>query len=364
MRLKKTSAAVVLCSTLLSAGGHAVKIYEVKSGKIAYSIKGSGEMLGQKMRSIGKKQLLFDHYGTQSLTEENKVEKQTIMGNTEITKSHTMTYMKEGVLYRVNFERKRIIRMENMAMAMMGGENMTQTGEKMMRQMGGKKTGTDHVLGYPCDVWELMGTKQCLYKGIPLRIESSIMGIKSSETATKAEFNLSLSKEAFTLPDFPVYDMQGNRIETKSLEAMDKASKTETEHAADEMETMRKAMKNAAEQAGIQAGKKPTKAQEQTMEEAMMAAMLPQIKQKIAKEEKVMQFGYSCLKQADTLKEANLCNQKANAMGGEPEAPFDEWSPKTKKETLDFLEKFLRETLPCMKKAQTFQALQSCSAAR
>jgi len=70
----------------------------------------------------------------------------------------------------------------------------------MLKKMGGKKIGSDKVAGYSCDVWELMGTKQCLYKGIPLKIESDVMGIKSVEIATKAEFSTVTNKD-FKLPD-------------------------------------------------------------------------------------------------------------------------------------------------------------------
>ncbi len=73
------------------------------------------------------------------------------------------------------------MRMQNpmiaMAGLMGGGESMKQTGKEMMIQMGGKKVGTDKVLGYPCDVWDLMGVKQCMYKGLPLKVESNIMGV-------------------------------------------------------------------------------------------------------------------------------------------------------------------------------------------
>lgn len=54
-----------------------------------------------------------------------------------------MTYMKNGMIYHVNFDQRRIVRMENMgadmAMLMGGGQNMKQFGKELMKKMGGKK---------------------------------------------------------------------------------------------------------------------------------------------------------------------------------------------------------------------------------
>ena len=128
-------------------------------------------------------------------------------------KSHKLDYLDGAMIYSVDLEQKRITRMKNPALMMMnafGGESSAmEMGEMMLKKMGGKKTGTDKVLGYTCDVWEAMGTKQCIYKGIPLKVESNVMGIKNSEVATKADFDISLSEDEFKLPDFPVYDMHG-----------------------------------------------------------------------------------------------------------------------------------------------------------
>ena len=89
----------------------------------------------------------------------------------------------------------------------------------------GKKTGTDKVLGYTCEVWELMGVKQCIYKGIPLRVESNIMGMKNMEIATKAEFEISLSKDNFKLPDFPLTNEMGSPIDKDRLQKIDPFAK-------------------------------------------------------------------------------------------------------------------------------------------
>ena len=226
MKVLKISMVMVLGGTLLFAGTDQYKKYGVESGKIDYKITGSGNIMGVTTKTVGKKRVLFDAYGARELNEENQVQKTVIGGNAKVDKSHKLTYMKGAMIYTVDLKAKRIMRMQNPGFAMMsamGGKDVKQTGEAMMKKMGGKKIGTDKVLGYTCDVWEIMGSvKQCMYQGIPLKVESNVMGLKNVEVATKAEFDISLSNDDFELPDFPVYDMQGNTLDKSKLESMDK----------------------------------------------------------------------------------------------------------------------------------------------
>ncbi len=358
----KFSMVAVLGSTLLMAGGSQMQRYEVKSGKIDYKVTGSTDMMGMKIKTVGKKRVMFANYGTQNMTEENEVTKQTIGANSKITKSHTMIYMKDSILYQVHFDKKRITRMTNpmAAMAMLsGGQGKKHSSEEMMKKIGAKKVGKDKVLGYSCDLWDLMGTKQCLYKGVPLKVESNIMGVKNTEIATKAEFDVSLSKDNFKLPDFPVYTMEGEKLDKSKLDSMDKNSEAEAGQAGEDMAALGASMAAAMQSAGIKKGEKPTKAQEKAMENAMFASMLPRMKQKMLSEEKKLQFAKKCLTKADTLKEANICSRKMDEMSGEQEEDFDDWSPKTKKEMLGFVDQGLAG-VECIKKAQTMDAVKRC----
>lgn len=363
--MKKTTIiwAVLLCSGMVMAGTEQMKLYEVKSGKIDYSIKGSGDIMGQKISTVGKKRVIFDDYGAQNLTEENKIEKQVIMGQKQINKTHTMTYLKNGVAYQVDFNAKRIVRMPQMGalmgMATGGQKDVGKAGMEMMKKMGGKKIGTDKVLGYSCDVWELMGTKQCIYKGIPLRVESNVMGIKHIEVATKAEFDISVS-DAFKLPDYPIYDMYGSRVDKNQLDVMDKQAEVENAKAQEAMGEMKKTFETAVKEVGIHAGTKPTKSEEKALENAMMQAMLPQMKQQILQQEGVLRSAYACFKDADTKSEAKRCGDKISVATGEAPEDVGEWTPKVKQEMLEYLDMFLNQTIPCIQKAQSMDAIQQC----
>ena len=363
MKVLKISMVMVLGGTLLFAGADQYKKYGVESGKIDYKITGSGNIMGVTTKTVGKKRVLFDAYGARELNEENQVQKTVIGGNAKVDKSHKLTYMKGAMIYTVDLKAKRIMRMQNPGFAMMsamGGKDVMQTGEAMMKKMGGKKIGTDKVLGYTCDVWEIMGSvKQCMYQGIPLKVESNVMGLKNVEVATKAEFDISLSNDDFELPDFPVYDMQGNTLDKSKLESMDKKSEAQGEQAGEDMAALGALMAGAMQSAGVKKGERPTEAQEKAMGDAMMASMLPRAKQQFMDQEKLMLFGKECLGKADTLKEANVCSRKMDEMSGMEDEDFTEWNEKIKKEMLGEIDEGLA-SIECVKKAQTMDAIKQC----
>jgi len=290
------------------------------------------------------------------------------MGKINTVKVDYIKLKKEASEYVVNFEHKRITRSQNMSAAIALGTNMQKNSEEMMQKMGGKKIGIDKVLGYTCDVWDLMGSKQCIYKGLPLRIETKIMGVTNVEVATKAEFNIEISKNDLKLPDFPVYELDPSnmqngyiQLDKSKLKEMDQKAIQKVDKSRRELAELKATMQDAAKSAGVKDGERPTKAQQKAMQESMMSAMLPKIKKKTLAEEKILHVGYKCIKDANTLKEANICNDKLNAMGGEEEEPFTEWNPKIKKEILGYLENFLNVIAPCIKKAQNMRELKGCN---
>ena len=359
---------ILLMSSSSIIASNNFKVYDIKSAKVEYSIKGSGKILGSPTSTEGTKKVIFDNYGVDMLTHETKVDTQTVMGKTNTVKVDYIKLKKEASEYVVNFEHKKITRSQNMSAAIALGNNMQKNSEKMMKKMGGKKIGTDKVLGYSCDIWDLMGSKQCIYKGLPLRIVTKIMGVTNVEVATKAEFDIEISKDDLKLPDFPVYELDPSNMENgyveidkSKLEEMDQKSIQGADKSRKELAELKATMKAAAKSAGVKEGERPTKAQQKAMQQAMMASMLPKIKEKALAEEKLLRVGYECMKDANTLEEANVCNDKVNAMGGEQEEAFKKWNPDMKKEILGFLENFLNVTAPCVKKAQSMRELKGCN---
>ena len=368
-KITKVSVAVLVSSSTLLAGASQMKLYDVKSGKVEYKSKGDGEILGQKILTVGKKRVIFDAYGATKLTEESKIDQHNFSGQKKVTKSHMMILTKGSILYEADLEQKRIYRMANPAFAMKGamgdGQNMKQTGEEMMKKMGGKKTGTDKVLGYSCDVWETKGTKQCIYKGIPLRVETDMMGVKNSEIATKAEFDISLSKDDFKLPEFPIYDAEGNKLDKSKIDAMDKNQSAKMSQEMEDFSKYMGAAAGALEKSGFDTNNpnaKITKEQEKAVKKAMIDAMggekaiLAKSKQEILRNAEKIPQAIKCIENANSLKAANACEREFNSE--DPEYST-EWNDAIKANALKDMRTF-ENAIPCIKKANTLKAIQTC----
>ena len=299
-------------------------------------------------------------------TEEVKIEKQSFMGKKKASKTHKLNYSKNGITYRVDFKHKKIMRIGSIGMDMAsliaGGKSIKQAGEDMMKKMGGKKIGTDKVLDYSCDVWSLMGVKQCIYKGITLRVVSNVMGLKIVEVATKAEFDIAPSKDDFKLPNFPIYDMQGNKLDKSQIDAIDEHDIIKNKKSSHEMAELSTIMAKATRDAGVQKGKHPTKAQAKAMEASMMNAMLPRMKKRMLSQGKALVFAKECLSDANTLKEAKKCEKRMDSMTGHTMSPEDKiknWDSKTKKSMLKLIDQGLK-SMDCVKKANNIQEMKQC----
>ena len=203
MKKSKVFAVLLLLTvsiTSLLADG---KRYHVKSGIIEYKIDGGGSFLGMGSKTTGTQKTIFKDWGNVELIEEKS--SSTTMGKTDTI--HTMTKIDHGKVFTVDFKRKIIIQQDPAILKQMQNKDMSKMGKDMMQSMGGKKIGDEKFLGYNCEIWELMGSKTWLYKGVPLKTESNIMGMKHNITATKAKFGVSLSNSDFKLPNFPVKTM-------------------------------------------------------------------------------------------------------------------------------------------------------------
>jgi len=347
----KTGLYVLVTCAVSVYGTDQMQRYDVKSGKIDYEIKGSGNIMGMaQIKIVGKKRIVFDDYGAKSLEERVEVKKETTMGQTQTTKTHTLVYMDGDTVYSVDFDRKQITKTTNpgkaMLAAMGNGKSAKEAGLAMMKKMGGKKIGTDTVLGYTCDVWELMGTKQCIYKGITLKIESDIMGLKQTEVATKADFDISTDDDTFKLPDFPVTDMTsgtaGTTIDAKQAE-----------------EAMKAAAALGAMMQGMSQGSNGQAPSPEQMGAALQNAMLPMMKQQMVAQEAPLKRLRSCLEHAHTLGAAQECSDTIAKEMGEPAERLSSWDANTKAQTLQEIDESLKR-MACVKNAQNGQDMDAC----
>jgi hypothetical protein len=133
-------------------------------------------------------------------------------GKTETENTHTLNKLDNGESYSVDFDKKQISVGRDMAMdmtkAFQPDADAGEVGESMLESMGGEKIGSEKYLGYNCDVWELSGGKQWIYKGVMLKVEMTMLGITTITQAKTADFNGSVPDKYFKLPDFPIQKLE------------------------------------------------------------------------------------------------------------------------------------------------------------
>lgn len=234
-----------------------LKRYDVKSGIVQYKTTISGNVMGSVIQGEGTQSLYFKDWGAKELREEQSIQttKVSIMGhNSEETSStHTMNKLDNGEVYTVNFDEKSITKMRDPLMDMFSitDTDAGDAGKRMMESMGGKKTGEETYQGYDCEIWELMGTKQWVYKGVTLKIVANLMGVSTITEATKVKFDTKVSNDKFKLPDFPIVEQE---------------SFIRNEEMKEEMKEMQKEMK-ALKKMSFQEWKKMVQVEDQEMKQ-------------------------------------------------------------------------------------------------
>ena len=185
-----------------------MKRYHVESGKVTYQILSPG--------GSGTKTLIFDRYGQRESVHE------TVQKNGKTVKDQ-LTLLNNGKAYTVDLLHNTGMDISGrtgmaMGMAAAGGDNdMAATGKKMLESMGGKMVGHQNFLGKDCEKWEMntMGkTSLFIWKGLTLKTETSVMGIKTSETATSVQTGISFADVDFQPP-------AGVKMEHPQMQGMD-----------------------------------------------------------------------------------------------------------------------------------------------
>jgi uncharacterized protein involved in tolerance to divalent cations len=193
MKVKILSMIVIfaLLSTVSQAQSNNFKRYPFKSAIVEYSIEGSAK---------GSKTIYIDDYGYYEATYENTSTK--IMG-TRSTENKATIIIGDKV-HSVDFEKNNVFTTTNPSLTMYSESNMDEKklidrAEKSLVNMGFSKTGTEVFLNRKCDIWEGM-SKMYLWKGLTLKSETSIMGMKTIEIAQSVKTNVKIPSSKFEVP--------------------------------------------------------------------------------------------------------------------------------------------------------------------
>lgn len=178
------------------------KRYDIKSAIITYEATSSSSMYGMQSNSTTQSTTYIKDWGAIELKDE--LTTQTMIGQSE--KIHSITKIDNGIVYTVDFDEKLIMKIDINKF-----QNSTSIIDKnILKDSNTKKIGVEKILGYTCEIWQFNDSKAWLYKGVPLKLESNMMGVKYSMIAKSAKFNVSIPSNKFALPDFPIQSLDEN----------------------------------------------------------------------------------------------------------------------------------------------------------
>ncbi len=246
--MKKYAIALSITLLLISCGkseseksvDNKYKRYPVKSGIVKYKTTINGKVMGSTISGNGESTLFFKNYGALELREEESTQTTeiNILGkkNVNTEKTHSITKMENGMVYTVDFDNKKINKIENIGAVMLKDVDVNKVGKEMLETMGGKKQDNEKYKGYDCEVWDLSGSKQYFYKGIPLKSEVKMMGITTITEVTEVKFDIKVSDDKFKLPDFEIVELE-TMMGVESIDEM-----MNSEEFSDDMEDVKENM--------------------------------------------------------------------------------------------------------------------------
>ena len=177
--------------------------YGVKTGVITYKTKLKGNVMGTNISGEGIEKLFFDDWGNKALTDEliSKTVQINSLKSKEKVQIHKLQKRDNNTLYKVNFKDKVIYKLDDTSFI---NHSSKDKQNNILKQFGGTYQGNEIVNGYDCEIWNISGSKQWLYKGVPLKMEVTIAGIKTIKEAISADFNVISTQTNFDLPNYPI----------------------------------------------------------------------------------------------------------------------------------------------------------------
>lgn len=187
---------VVFASANLAADGFSqdLRRYKIRSGIIEYKMSGM---------QTGTETIYFDRWGMR----EAKYTQTEIKVGTISVKQNQLTLLDGEWTYGVDLDKKTGTKMPTPLMkelagaAKREGKDATEIGEDMLTRMGGRKIGTETLLGKTCEVWEIknMNAKSWIWQGVTLKTEVNMMGKVTTTEAVRLQDNVNIPEEKLTL---------------------------------------------------------------------------------------------------------------------------------------------------------------------
>ncbi|HLG18038.1 MAG TPA: hypothetical protein VJH03_26590 [Blastocatellia bacterium] len=192
------------------------KRYQIESGIVEYTMSGA-----QK----GAETVYFDRWGMREAKYTRS--ELTVAGMTQ--RSNRLTLLDGEWIYAIDLDKRTGAKTQNPLFKQItdraGTKDLAELGEKMMRDMGGVKTGSEEVAGKMCDVWEVknLGSKSWVWNSVTLKVQTKMAGMEITSTATRFDADASIPADKFAIPS-DVTITEGADVK-KALEGLKRGNK-------------------------------------------------------------------------------------------------------------------------------------------
>ena len=201
---------VALCALVAALPARAQKteyLYGVRSAIVEYQTTTAGKGIN----STGTETLWFDGSGRRFARLDKKTNTTKGFGRAKTEESENLSLLLDGWIYNADLKTKTGMKMSLEQAKKMAdsfgkqkGAQGAQSGQAYAKEFvernGGRWLPPEEFLGRTCEVCELWGFKTWTYKGVMLKTEGTVMGVKSTTVATRFEENASMPAGRFDLP--------------------------------------------------------------------------------------------------------------------------------------------------------------------
>jgi len=198
MKTQIISLLLLLSSTVGFAQSNQ-NIYEIKSGHIEYQLTGN---------TVGTKSHWWDDYGAKQYTLEKSNTTIKMFGIKDVQEHHSLKIQKGTDIYSIDYITDKAVKSSiknqmEMASFMQGGYSDAEKEEirdETLHSLGGDIVGTETIQGRKCEIMELSASKIWFYKQVPLKSETSALGVTNNEIAGSFEENINIPASKFEPP--------------------------------------------------------------------------------------------------------------------------------------------------------------------
>jgi hypothetical protein len=203
MNLRLPLLCAALCALVAALPARAQNhefLYDLRSAVVEYQVTTSGRGLD----SSGTDTLWIADKGRRTA----RLQKH-LTGRSKGSETENLSLLLDGWVYNLDLKKRTGVRMSMEQMQKMAAQATGQPlGKDYIERNGGRMLPPEEFLGRMCEVFEFKGFKTWAYKGVPLKTEGAMMGMKTSMVATRFEENATIPAGRFDIPkDIKIEDM-------------------------------------------------------------------------------------------------------------------------------------------------------------